>query len=113
MLARTSLQAGSEEQIPLSNHVPFRSTFLTMNWTLILLLSLLQAAVATVPQPARPLDGIPNVVAKGEIVQLVKEGFAFTEGPVPTADGGIYFSDLLTSDRIHRLAPNGEITCAS
>jgi gluconolactonase len=81
-----------------------------MNWTLILLLSLLQAAAAVAPQPAKPLDGIPNVVAKGEIVQLVKEGFAFTEGPVPTADGGIYFSDLLTSDRIHRLTPNGEIT---
>jgi len=81
-----------------------------MNWISILLLSLLQAAPAAVPQPAKPLDGIPNVVAKGEIVQLVKEGFAFTEGPVPTADGGIYFSDLLTSDRIQRLAPNGEIT---
>jgi gluconolactonase len=79
-----------------------------MNWTRIFLLLLLQAVAA--PQPARPLDGIPNVVAKGETVQLVKEGFAFTEGPVPTADGGLYFSDLLTSDRIHRLAPNGEIT---
>ncbi len=79
-----------------------------MNWSLILILSLLQTAAA--PQPARPLEGIPGVVSKGEIVQLVKEGFAFTEGPVPTADGGIYFSDLLTSDRIHRLAPNGEIT---
>ena len=57
-----------------------------MNWTLILLLTLFQAAAA--PQPARPLDGIAGVVAKGETVQLVKEGFAFTEGPVPTADGG-------------------------
>lgn len=79
-----------------------------MNWSLILILSLLQTAAA--PQPARPLEGIPGVVSKGEIVQLVKEGFAFTEGPVPTADGGIYFSDLLTSDRIHHLAPTGEIT---
>ena len=79
-----------------------------MKWTPIFLVLLLQAA--TPPQPAKPLDGIPNVVAKGETVQLVKEGFAFTEGPVPTADGGLYFSDLLTSDRIHRLAPNGEIT---
>jgi gluconolactonase len=79
-----------------------------MNWTLILLLSLLQAATA--PQPAKPLDGIADVVAKGETVQLVKEGYAFTEGPVPTSDGGLYFSDLLTSDRIHRMTPNGEIT---
>jgi len=57
-----------------------------------------------------PLDGIPGVVAKGEIVRLVKEGFAFTEGPVGMADGGLFFSDLLTSDRIHRLDPKGEIT---
>jgi gluconolactonase len=71
-------------------------------------MAFLQAAAA--PQQAKPLEGIPNVVAKGEIVQLVKEGFAFTEGPVPTRDGGIYFSDLLTSDRVHRLAPSGEIT---
>ena len=73
-------------------------------------LALLQTAASQVPQPARPLDGIAGVVAKGETVQLVKEGFAFTEGPVPTNDGGLYFSDLLTSDRIHRLAPNGAIT---
>ena len=79
-----------------------------MNWMLVLLLSFLQAAA--VPQPAKPLDGIADVVAKGETIQLVKEGFVFTEGPVPTADGGLYFSDLLTSDRIHRLAPNGEIS---
>ena len=79
-----------------------------MNWSLILLMAFLQAAAP--PQQAKPLEGIPNVVAKGEIVQLVKEGFAFTEGPVPTRDGGIYFSDLLTSDRVHRLAPSGEIT---
>jgi len=75
-----------------------------------LVLSLLQAAAPTAPQPARPLDGIAGVVDKGETVQLVKEGFAFTEGPVPTKDGGIYFSDLLTSDRIHRLTPDGAIT---
>src|SRR6185436_8310952 len=93
---------------PSSNLTFFESTFPPMNWTLILLLSLLQAAPS--PQPAKPLDGIAGVVAKGESVQLVKEGFAFTEGPVPTADGGLYFSDLLTSDRVHRLAPTGDIT---
>jgi len=82
-----------------------------MKSTSILLLSLLlQSVGAEAPQPARPLDGIAGVVAKGETVQLVKEGFAFTEGPVPTADGGIYFSDLLTSDRIHSMTPTGEIT---
>jgi gluconolactonase len=79
-----------------------------VNWTPLLLLSFLQAVA--VPQPATPLDGIADVLAKGETIQLVKEGFVFTEGPVPTADGGLYFSDLLTSNRIHRLAPNGEMS---
>jgi len=61
------------------------------------------------PRPAA-FDGIPGVVAKSESVTLVKEGFVFTEGPVGMADGGLLFSDLLTSDRIHRLDPRGEIT---
>jgi len=74
-----------------------------------LMLSLL-ALLAFTPQSAAPLEGIPGIVAKGEVVHLVKEGFAFTEGPVAMADGGLFFSDLLTSDRIHRLDPKGEIT---
>jgi hypothetical protein len=51
-----------------------------MHWTRILLLALLQAAAAA--QQSRPLVGIANVVAKGETVQLVKEGFAYTEAVV-------------------------------
>jgi len=98
----------SPAPISLSKLGQFRSTFFAMNWTLIVLLSFIQAAAA--PQPAKPLDGIAKVVAKGETVQLIREGYAFTEGPVPTSDGGLYFADLLTSDRIHRLAPGGEIT---
>ena len=46
----------------------------------------------------------------GESVQLVNEGFVFTEGPVGTADGGLFFSDLQTADRINRLDPRGEIS---
>ena len=65
--------------------------------------------VAFAQTPA-PLEGIPGVVAKGATVNLVKEGFVFTEGPVAMADGGLFFSDLLTSDRILRLDPKGEIT---
>jgi gluconolactonase len=78
-----------------------------MTSKLSLVLFLLLAAPQQKPAP---LDGIPGVVAKGETVQLVKEGFVFTEGPVGMADGGLYFSDLLTSDRIHRLDPKGEMT---
>lgn len=60
-------------------------------------------------QTAWPLEGIPGVVAKGEAVQLVKEGFVFTEGPVGTADGGLLFSDLQTADRINVLDTKGDI----
>jgi gluconolactonase len=71
---------------------------------------LLVAAMAFQQKTSR-LDGIPKVVAKGQTVELVKEGFAFTEGPVGTADGGLYFSDSSsTANRTHRLAPNGDIT---
>jgi gluconolactonase len=60
-------------------------------------------------QPA-PFAGIREVVARGEPVRLVKEGFVFTEGPVGMADGGLFFTDLLTADRINRLDPKGEFT---
>jgi gluconolactonase len=74
----------------------------------VVLLSLLLVLAA--PQQPVPLEGIPGVVAKGEIVRLVKEGFVFTEGPVGMADGGLFFSDLQTADRIYRLDPKGEFT---
>ncbi len=77
---------------------------------MVLRLGLALAFLFVVPQGPAPLEGIPGVVAKGESVRLVKEGFAFTEGPVGMADGGLFFSDLLTADRIHRLDPKGEIT---
>ena len=53
--------------------------------------------------------GIPGVVAPNAAVELVKEGFVFTEGPVGRSDGGINFSDLRAS-RIYRLDQNGGIT---
>src|SRR5688572_22513506 len=76
----------------------------------MILKSLLFVALLLLPQNPAPLDGIPGVVAKGESVQLYKEGFVFTEGPVPMADGGLFFSDLQTADRIYRLDPKGEFT---
>ena len=73
-------------------------------------LMLLPLALLLPVQGPAPLDGIPNVVAKGEVVRLVKEGFVFTEGPVGMADGGLFFSDLQTADRINRLETAGVIT---
>jgi len=43
------------------------------------------------------------------IPELVQEGFVFTEGPVGTADGGLYFSDIRVSKTYH-LDPAGKIT---
>jgi gluconolactonase len=56
-----------------------------------------------------PHNWIPGVVEEGRQVELVQEGFQFTEGPVGTADGGLYFTDLRAS-RVHRIDPNGKIS---
>jgi gluconolactonase len=53
--------------------------------------------------------GIPGVVAPNARPELVQEGFMFTEGPVATADGGLYFSDIMGADKTYRLDPNGKI----
>lgn len=60
------------------------------------------------PASAQSPGGIPGVVAAGAEPQLVQEGFVFTEGPVGTPDGGLYFSDI-RPNRIYRLEPNGKI----
>ena len=68
------------------------------------------AVIGLIPLPAlaQPPGGIAGVVAGGAEPQLVQEGFVFTEGPVGTPDGGLYFSDI-RPNRIYRLAPNGKI----
>jgi gluconolactonase len=55
--------------------------------------ALLVAALAS-PVVAQTNAGIPGVLAAGAVPELVQEGFVFTEGPVATADGGLYFSDI-------------------
>ena len=53
--------------------------------------------------------GIPGVVRPDAIVELVQDGYSFTEGPVGTADGGLFFTDGKPT-RIYRLHPEGRIT---
>ena len=65
-------------------------------------------AVDAVSQELPHVSGIPGVVATGAVVELVKEGFQFTEGPVGTANGGLYFTDI-RANRIYRLDPSGRI----
>jgi gluconolactonase len=55
-------------------------------------------------------SGIPAVVAGNARPELVQEGFVFTEGPVGTADGGLYISDIMSADKTYRLEPGGKIS---
>jgi gluconolactonase len=60
------------------------------------------------PLLAQTPVGIPGIVAPGVEPELVQEGFVFTEGPVGTPDGGLYFSDI-RPNRIHHLESGGKI----
>lgn len=75
--------------------------------TLAVALVLLFAVGAASQEPGR-VPEIPGVVAAGAAVELVKEGFQFTEGPVGTPDGGLYFTDI-PANRIYRMSPTGGI----
>jgi gluconolactonase len=65
-------------------------------------------AAAAVPAMAQTPAGIPGVLAPGAVPELVQEGFVFTEGPVATADGGLYFSDIRVN-KTYFLDPGGKI----
>jgi len=67
------------------------------------------AGLLALPVLAQSPTGIAGVVAPGAEPHLVQEGFVFTEGPVGTLDGGLYFSDI-RPNRIYRLDTNGEIS---
>jgi sugar lactone lactonase YvrE len=51
-------------------------------------------ALLALPVLAQTPAGIPGVLAPGAAPELIQEGFTFTEGPVATADGGLFFSDI-------------------
>src|SRR5262249_8027799 len=67
------------------------------------------AGLLALPVLAQSPTGIAGVVAPDAEPRLVQEGFVFTEGPVGTPDGGLYFSDI-RPNRIYRLDTNGEIS---
>jgi len=66
------------------------------------------SAIIALPVLAQAPAGIPGVLAPGVVSELVQEGFTFTEGPVGTADGGLFFSDIRVN-RTHYLDPGGKI----
>jgi gluconolactonase len=63
------------------------------------------------PALAQSPSGIPGVVAPGAEPQLVQEGFTFTEGPVATAEGELYFSDIRVN-KTYLLEKGGKISVA-
>jgi len=70
------------------------------------------AAAACIAWPASTAraqsPGIVGVIAPETMVELVREGFVFTEGPVGTPDGGLYFSDI-RPNRVYQLELGGKI----
>src|SRR5215467_6173043 len=67
------------------------------------------ASLSAWPAAAQSSSGLAAVIAPGTEPELVQEGFVFTEGPVGTPDGGLYFSDI-RPNRIHYLDPAGKIS---
>jgi gluconolactonase len=75
-------------------------------------MGLAAAAILSICAPpvlAQTPAGIPGVLAAGAAVELVQEGFTFTEGPVGTTDGGLFFSDI-RANRVHYLDPGGKVS---
>jgi gluconolactonase len=57
-------------------------------------------------QQAAVSAAIAGVVAAGTPIELIKDGFNGTEGPVALQDGALAFTET-TANRITRIAPNG------
>lgn len=58
----------------------------------------------------QPVPRIPGVFGDDSVIELVRDGFVFTEGPVGAADGGLYFTDTGAQPTwIYRLEPDGRI----
>lgn len=61
------------------------------------------------PAAAEPASAIPGVVAEGTTLELVREGFNGTEGPLAWPDGGLLFTET-AGNRITHVAPSGELS---
>lgn len=65
------------------------------------------AAQAQGPSPSGAVTpAIAGVVAAGTPIELIREGFTGTEGPVALSDGSLIFTET-TANRVTRIAPDG------
>src|SRR5262249_26771734 len=66
-------------------------------------------AAAALPVLAQAPGGIAGVLAGGAVPRPVQEKLVFTEGPVRTAEGGLYFPGIPVS-KTYYLDPAGKIS---
>lgn len=79
----------------------------TVPFVLVVVVFLAVVGRAQNSPPRQP--AIPEVIAAGASVELVRGGFQGLEGPVATPDGGLYFSDI-PANRTYKLETNGTIS---
>jgi len=70
---------------------------------------LLAAFAASSANAQQTTAAIAGVVAAGTPIELIKEGFNGTEGPVALPDGNLVFTET-QGNRITRIAPDGSIS---
>jgi gluconolactonase len=80
-----------------------------MTRVVLFLVGFAVAVVVADAQTAPSQAPIPGVIAGVARVELVRGGFQALEGPVPTTDGGLLFSDI-TEKRTYKLDANGTIS---
>jgi gluconolactonase len=76
-----------------------------MNRALIVAAFALFTAAAAQAAPAPQMDN-PGVIRASAKVELVKDGLKGLEGPVPSGDGGLYFS-AIEENRIYKVDRDG------
>ncbi|MFU8787451.1 MAG: SMP-30/gluconolactonase/LRE family protein [Methylobacter sp.] len=72
-----------------------------------LLGTLLFAAAVQADDPVTP--AIPGVAAGGVVIDVIKEGFKGTEGPIAYSDGSLLFTET-NENRIVRIAPDNTVS---
>lgn len=82
------------------------STFHSPRLIAALCLSALPLAVAAQASPVAHAPGIAGVVSAETPIELIREGFNGTEGPVALPDGSLIFTET-TANRITRIAADG------
>ena len=65
------------------------------------------AAVVQADDPVTP--AIPGVSAGGVVIEIIKEGFKGTEGPIGYSDGSLLFTET-NDNRIVRIAPDNTVS---